>query len=117
MARIGLAFNGPPYHATTMIEAVKQAERVGFDSAWQAEDVYGPDAISLLACYAYATERLRLGTCLIGVNTRDPCIVANSFATLDQISRGRMIIGLGAALTWLPLIGKKPEDVKSLTLI
>ncbi len=100
-----------------MINAVKMAEAAGFHSVWQAEDVYGPDAVTMLACYAQATENVRLGTALINPNTRCPALIANTFATLDQLSGGRMILGLGAGLTWLPLVGKSSKDVKSLTLM
>ena len=117
MARVGIVFNGPPYSITEMIDAVVKAEEAGFDSAWQAEDVYGPDAIVPLACYAYATERIQMGTCVINPNTRAATLLASTFATLDQLSRGRMILGLGVGVTWLPMIGKTPQEVKSLTLM
>jgi 5,10-methylenetetrahydromethanopterin reductase len=100
-----------------MVSAVKACEAAGFESAWQAEDVYGPDAIVPLACYAQATERIQLGTCVINPNTRSATLLANTFATLDQLSGGRMILGLGAGLTWLPMIGKSPTEVRSLTLM
>jgi len=117
MIPIGLVFNGPPYQTRDMVSAVKMAEVAGFHSAWHAEDVYGPDAITMLASYAQVTERLKLGTALINPNTRYPALIANTFATLDQVSRGRIILGLGAGLTWLPLVGKVAKDVKSLTLM
>ncbi len=117
MARVGIAFNGPPYSVRDMVSAVKRCEAAGFESAWQAEDVYGPDAIVPLACYALATERIRLGTCVINPNTRAATLLANTFATLDQLSGGRMVLGLGAGLTWLPMIGKSPDEVRSLTLM
>ncbi|MBI4219669.1 MAG: LLM class flavin-dependent oxidoreductase, partial [Chloroflexi bacterium] len=117
MARIGISFNGPPYSVRDMVGAVKMCEASGFESAWQAEDVYGPDAIVPLACHAQATERIRLGTCLINPNTRAATLLASTFATLDQLSGGRMVLGLGAGLTWLPMIGKSPAEVKSLTLM
>jgi 5,10-methylenetetrahydromethanopterin reductase len=117
MARVGIAFNGPPYSIRDMVDAVRMCEAAGFESAWQAEDVYGPDAIVPLACYARVTERIRLGTCVINPNTRAATLLANTFATLDQLSGGRMVLGLGAGLTWLPMIGKSPAEVKSLTLM
>ena len=52
------------------------------------------------------TERIRLGTCVTNPNTRSVAILANTFATLDQLSGGRVILGLGAGLTWLPMVGK-----------
>jgi 5,10-methylenetetrahydromethanopterin reductase len=115
--RIGIAFNGLPYSVRQMTEAVVECEAAGFESAWQAEDVYGPDVVVPLACYAYVTRRILLGTCVTNPNTRAVTILANTFATLDQVSSGRMILGLGAGLTWLPLIGKAPADVRSLTLM
>jgi hypothetical protein len=62
-----------------MVSAVEACEAAGFDSAWQAEDVYGPDAIVPLACYAQITERMRLGTCVTNPNTRSAAIPAASY--------------------------------------
>jgi 5,10-methylenetetrahydromethanopterin reductase len=98
-----------------MVAAVRQCEASGYHSAWAAEDVYGVDAITPLACYALSTERLILGTCVINPNTRAATLIAMTFATLDQLSGGRMILGIGAGLTWLPMIGKEPHEIKSLS--
>jgi 5,10-methylenetetrahydromethanopterin reductase len=111
VARVGLVFNGPPYSAETMIATTARAEATGFDSVWQAEDPFGPDAISLLGAYAQATSTVRLGTALINIHTRHPAIIAATFANLDQQSRGRMVLGIGTGLSWLQYMGLTATDV------
>lgn len=114
MARVGLVFNGPPYSAETMIRTAVSAEAAGFESVWQAEDPFGPDAISLLAAYAQATSSIRLGTALINIHTRHPAIIAATFANLDQQSRGRMVLGIGTGLSWLQYVGLTAADIHPL---
>ena len=76
------------------VERVRKVEALGYDSVWSAE-AYGSDAITPLAFLAAHTERIRLGTCVIQVDARSPASTAMSIATLDAISGGRAICGLG----------------------
>jgi F420-dependent oxidoreductase-like protein len=84
---------GPPKGA---LAAVQEAERLGFDSAWTAE-AYGSDALTPLAWWGAHTERLRLGTGIVQLSARTPAATAMAAITLDHLSGGRFILGLGAS--------------------
>jgi F420-dependent oxidoreductase-like protein len=84
---------GPPPGAA---EAVAEAERLGFDSIWCAE-AYGSDALTPLAWWGSQTERLRLGTSIIQLSARQPAATAMAAMTLDHLSGGRFILGIGAS--------------------
>ncbi|HEX9258741.1 MAG TPA: LLM class F420-dependent oxidoreductase [Acidimicrobiales bacterium] len=85
--------SGPPAGA---LDAIKEAERLGFDSVWTAE-AYGSDAITPLAWWGAHTERLKLGTAIIQMAARTPAATAMAAMTLDHLSDGRVILGLGAS--------------------
>jgi 5,10-methylenetetrahydromethanopterin reductase len=77
------------------------AEECGYEMVWSAEDYFtGRDAITPLACFALSTKRLKLGTGVINPYTRSPGLIAATMATLDELSNGRMVLGLGAGLDW-----------------
>jgi F420-dependent oxidoreductase-like protein len=84
---------GPPRGA---LEAIQEAERLGFDSVWTAE-AYGSDALTPLAWWGARTERIRLGTGIIQLSARTPAATAMAAITLDHLSGGRFILGLGAS--------------------
>ena len=84
---------GPPPGA---LEAIKEAERLGFDSVWTAE-AYGSDALTPLAWWGAHTERIRLGTGIVQLSARTPTATAMAAITLDHLSGGRFILGLGAS--------------------
>jgi len=84
---------GPPEGA---LDAVKEAERLGFDSVWTAE-AYGSDALTPLAWWGAHTERVRLGTGIMQLSARSPAATAMAAITLDHLSGGRFILGLGAS--------------------
>jgi F420-dependent oxidoreductase-like protein len=84
---------GPPHGA---LDAIKDAERLGFDSIWTAE-AYGSDAITPLAWWGAHTERVKLGTGIIQMSARTPSATAMAAMTLDHLSEGRFILGLGAS--------------------
>ena len=84
---------GPP---KGIPEQVAEAERLGFDSMWTAE-AYGSDALTPLAWWGAATERLRLGTAIMQLSARTPTAAAMAALTLDHLSSGRFILGLGAS--------------------
>ena len=93
-----------------MLEAARRVDRLGYDSLWTWDHVYAIfgdphqdifDGYACLAAWAMATERVRLGL-LVGANTfRNPGLVAKTVATIDHISNGRAIAGLGGA--WFDL--------------
>ncbi len=84
---------GPPPGA---VEAIAEAERLGFDSVWCAE-AYGSDALTPLAWWGSQTKTLRLGTAIAQLSARQPAATAMAAMTLDHLSGGRFILGIGAS--------------------
>jgi F420-dependent oxidoreductase-like protein len=74
----------------------QEAERLGFDSIWTAE-AWGSDAFTPLAWIAAHTERVRLGTAVVQLAARTPTATAMHAITLDHLSNGRLILGLGVS--------------------
>jgi F420-dependent oxidoreductase-like protein len=77
-------------------ETVLAAERQGYDSVWTAE-AYGSDAFTTLAWYGARTSRIKLGTAVVQMSARTPAATAMHALTLDALSGGRLILGLGAS--------------------
>jgi F420-dependent oxidoreductase-like protein len=90
---IGYWAGGPP---TGALESIQEAERLGFDSVWTAE-AYGSDALLPLAWWGAQTERIRLGTGIVQISARTPAATAMAAMTLDHLSGGRLILGLGVS--------------------
>src|SRR3954447_24670506 len=84
---------GPPPHAA---EAVIEAERLGFDSILAAE-AYGGDVLTPLAGWGASTSSLRLGTAIMQIAARTPAAAAMAAMTMDHLSGGRFILGLGVS--------------------
>ena len=84
---------GPPPGAAEMIA---EAERLGFDSMWTAE-AYGSDALMPLAWWGASTTKIKLGTSIVQISARTPAATAMAAMTLDHLSGGRVILGLGAS--------------------
>jgi F420-dependent oxidoreductase-like protein len=84
---------GPPPGA---VEAIDEAERLGFDSIWTAE-AYGSDCLTPLAWWGSSTERIRLGTAIVQMSARQPAATAMAAMTMDHLSGGRFILGLGVS--------------------
>src|SRR5213080_2933436 len=76
--------------------AVAECERLGFDSIWAAE-AYGSDCLTPLAWWGASTERIRLGTNIMQISARTPAAAAMAAMTLDHLSGGRFVLGLGAS--------------------
>ena len=90
--RLGLVTAGADGPAT--ISLVREAERLGFDSTWCGES-YGVDAVTRLAWLGGQTTRIRLGSSILQVPARAPALTAMTAMTLDQLTGGRFILGLG----------------------
>jgi len=90
---IGYWGAGPP---AGVPEALAAAERLGFDSCWTAE-AYGSDALTPLAWWGAATRRIKLGTSICQLSARTPTAMAMAALTLDHLSGGRFVLGLGAS--------------------
>ena len=90
---IGYWGSGPP---PGVVEQIKAAEELGFDSMWTAE-AYGSDALTPLAWYGAHTSKMRLGTSIMQLSARTPAATAMAAMTMDHLSNGRFILGLGAS--------------------
>jgi F420-dependent oxidoreductase-like protein len=82
--------------AAEQLAAAREAEALGYDSLWTAE-AYGSDAATVLAWLAGQTEKIKLGAAVFQMPARTPAMTAMTAATLDQLSGGRMILGLGSS--------------------
>jgi F420-dependent oxidoreductase-like protein len=78
------------------LELVSEAEAAGFHSVWAAE-AYGSDTATVLAWLAGQTERIKIGSAIFQIPGRSPAMTAMTAATLDHLSNGRMILGLGSS--------------------
>jgi len=91
---IGVAWNGQ--NTDDVIREAKIADDAGVDTLVVAE-TWGHDAFTLLTLLARETKRIKLGTAIVNIFSRSPGALAQHFATLDQLSGGRAIIGLGTS--------------------
>ncbi len=96
MERIGVAFAGGGMTPPEIVECVRLAEELGYDSAWVAEG-HGGDQFSILTACALATSRIRLGTSISSVFVRSAPTIAMAAACVDHFSNGRFILGLGSS--------------------
>jgi len=76
------------------IEGIQRAEKLGYDSVWSAE-AWGNDAITPLAWIAAQTSTIKLGTAIMQMPARTPAMTAMQVMTVDQLSGGRMLVGIG----------------------
>lgn len=95
--KLGINVPYADYLPREMVVAyVQEADRLGYDTVWVAE-AYGWDAISICTQLACSTERIRIGTGIINVFSRSPALIAQTAASLDLISNGRFVLGLGTS--------------------
>jgi F420-dependent oxidoreductase-like protein len=90
---VGYWSAGPPKGA---LDSIIEAERLGFESVWSAE-AYGSDALTPLAWWGASTTTIKLGTGIIQMSARTPSATAMAAMTLDHLSNGRFILGLGVS--------------------
>ncbi|HJU51536.1 MAG TPA: LLM class F420-dependent oxidoreductase [Acidimicrobiia bacterium] len=97
--RVAVGFGIPydrPERWKETVDFVVQAERLGIDSVWSAE-AWGSDAVTPLGYLASRTERIKLGSGIVQTGTRTPALVAMTAATLQLLSEGRFLLGLGTS--------------------
>jgi F420-dependent oxidoreductase-like protein len=93
---LSLGYAPPGTNPADLFPLVQEAERLGFDSVWVAE-AWGTDAVSVLGWLAARTERIKLGSAIMQIPGRTPANAAMTAATLDLLSNGRFLLGLGTS--------------------
>jgi F420-dependent oxidoreductase-like protein len=93
---VHIGYWGLGLSADDQLALVQEAERLGYDSVWTAE-AYGSDAATILGWLAHATSNIRLGSAIFQMPGRSAAMTAMTAATLDQLSGGRMILGIGSS--------------------
>jgi F420-dependent oxidoreductase-like protein len=91
-----MGYAPPGTNPTELVALAQEAERLGYDSAWAAE-AWGTDAVSVLAWLAAVTERIGIGSAIMQIPARTPAATAMTAATLDLMSGGRFLLGLGTS--------------------
>ena len=91
-----LGYAPPGTNPADLVPAVRRAEELGYDSVWAAE-AWGTDAVTVLAWLAASTSRIKVGSAIMQIPGRTPANTAMTAATLDLMSGGRFILGLGTS--------------------
>ncbi|TDE38247.1 LLM class F420-dependent oxidoreductase [Nonomuraea mesophila] len=94
--KLGLNLGYWQRNADDATESVLAAERLGYDSVWTAE-AYGSDVFTPLAWYGARTSRIKLGTSIAQISARPPVTTAMTAMTLDHLTGGRLLLGVGAS--------------------
>jgi len=95
---LGLGYAGEPM--SEVLPAVEVADKMGYDSVWSLEE-YGPDGVTVLGYLAARTEQIKLGTGILQIAPRSPALTSMTATTLDVLSGGRTILGLGLSVPWV----------------
>ena len=105
----------PDHTLERTLALTHQAEAVGFDYGWLFDShVLWREPYVLLTLMAEATTRLRLGTCVTNPATREPSVTASALAVLDEVSGGRMDLGIGRGDSARRVLGKPPTTMATL---
>ena len=100
----------PPY--TRMLELMRLAEERGFDNGWTYDShILWHESYPLLALAAAETSRLKLGHCVTNPGIREPTITASYYATMHEVSNGRMVMGIGRGDSSRRVVGLQPVKV------
>src|SRR5881392_317887 len=91
-----MGYAAPGTSPLELIALAQAAERLGYDSAWAAE-AWGTDAVTVLAWLAATTSRIKVGSAIMQMPGRTPANMAMTAATLDLLSGGRLLLGLGTS--------------------
>lgn len=92
--KLGLSIAYAGRKISIPFDLIREAERLGFDSCWTSE-AYGPDAVSVSSWILAHTRRIKVGTAIMQMPARAPTMAAMTAISLDQLSGGRFIVGLG----------------------
>src|SRR5438093_9585550 len=99
----------PEHSIKATLDLARLGESVGFDYLWlSGSHALWREPYALRALIAEHTERLRLGTCVTNPGTREPSVTASALATLDELSGGRMDLGIGRGDSARRVLGKAP---------
>lgn len=93
---VNIGYWGLGLTSADQLEIVQEAERLGYDSVWAAE-AYGSDAATVLAWIAAQTSNIKVGSAIFQMPARSAAMTAMTAATLDQLSDGRMLLGIGSS--------------------
>ncbi len=105
----------PDHTIERTLALTRQAEAAGFDYGWLFDShVLWREPYVLLTLMAQATTRLRLGTCVTNPATREPSVTASALAVLDEVSGGRMDLGIGRGDSARRVLGKPPTTMATL---
>jgi probable F420-dependent oxidoreductase len=105
----------PEHSIERTLALTRQAEAAGFTYGWLFDShVLWRDPYPLLALMAQATTAIRLGTCVTNPATREPSVTASTLAVLDELSGGRMDLGIGRGDSARRVLGKGPTTMKDL---
>jgi len=96
MNRLGVSFSWRDKSLADIVSCSRSAEDAGVESVWISE-AWGRDAFLALAAIAAATKRIKCATGIVNVYSRSPATIATSTATLDELSNGRAILGVGSS--------------------
>jgi probable F420-dependent oxidoreductase len=111
MLRFGVTvMPDPPY--TRLIDLMKQAEGHGFETGWTYDShILWQESYGTLPLVAAATEKIKLGHCVTNPGIREPTITASWYATMQDVSNGRMVMGIGRGDSSRRVVGLKPVKV------
>src|SRR5437016_13278092 len=109
MLSFGVTVLPDPPHAR-FVELMQRAEEAGFEFGWTYDShVLWQESFPLLTLASQATSTLKLGHCVTNPGTREPTVLASGYATLHDISNGRMAMGSGRGHSAVRHIGHKPR--------
>ncbi len=104
------ALPDPPY--TELISVMQEAEKLGFEYGWTYDShILWQESYATLPLVAAATEKIKLGHCVTNPGIRDPTITASWYATMQDVSNGRMVMGIGRGDSSRRVVGLKPVRV------
>ncbi len=114
MLEFGISIMSDP-PSSKIVELTRLAEQQGFTYGWLWDShLLWMEPYPLLTLMATNTTRMKLGTCVTNPATRDPSVTASAFATLNEISGGRMIMGIGRGDSARRVMGKPPTTLETL---